>query len=976
MRKKLALTLTLLVSLASLQASAQSKTYREALNLFDQGMYSTARTLFESLGKSPVYQGYALLCAGRSGDSDFYRLLDSYDKTYKQTTLSNELHFQAALNLFDVKRYADALDEFAKVDESALSEEQSVQYIFKSGFCNYAQGHYGDARNWFIRLEEKGVNDYTAPSRYALGYMSYTQKNFNDALKWLELSAKDPRLENLSKFYIVDCKFLKRDYDYVLKEGVALYDKVPRERQTHLSRIISESYLVKGNRQAAREYYERDLAERKKMKDSDYFYAGSLMYSLQDYRGALANFSKMKNRSDSLGQIASYQMANCYIQQRNKVAALEAFKDAASLSYDKEIQEDATFNHAKLAFDINADGTGFEEYLKKYSTSRKGEQIYGYMALSRLVNRDYAGAIDAYNKLSNPDSEQDRNYLKANYLRATELVKAGAWKDAEPYLRSATLGLSSHDGLCQLSKYWLSECRYRTGDYKGAYSELSGLYNISALDGKPEGDLLTYNLGYAAFKNEDYKNAIKWFDRYLPNASDQNKLDALCRRADCDMAQKDYKSAIASYQKAIDAAGGVNEIYPYYQQAMCYGLSGQKAKKAEVLSAVESAAPTSPMYSQAIYELGRCYMDMGSNEKAVAVFQKLSSGNRDSGYVDKALLSEGMAQANMKKYDAALECYKKVVSSQNGTELGKSALAAIESIYQTKGEPQKYVEYLEQNDLTSSRSEKDRDKLYFNAAKQSFLSGDYAQARASLDHYISSFPKGANLGEAWYYMGECEDRVPDKERAREAYAKVMDYPGEGSYRETAVRNLARNSYDLQHYEDALAAYSALLEMTKFDSSREEAARGIMLSAYGAKDFNRAIQAADNIGSKDEALYIKAKSLLATSQRAAAVKVLKTLAGKPSTEYGAEANYLLVQDAYDRGDFDKVPDMVYAFAPKAGGQNYWLARCFITLGDSFVEQDNLEQAKATYESLMGGYEPYGEGDDIRALVSDKLEKLEK
>ena len=81
-------------------------------------------------------------------------------------------------------------------------------------------------------------------------------------------------------------------------------------------------------------------------------------------------------------------MAYSYIKLKNKVAAMDAFKDAAYEEYDVDIQEDAYFNYAKLAFDLNHDPSVFEQYIKKYPELAKGDRIYSYIALAALYNHD------------------------------------------------------------------------------------------------------------------------------------------------------------------------------------------------------------------------------------------------------------------------------------------------------------------------------------------------------------------------------------------------------------------------------------------------------------------------------------------------------------------------------------------------------------------------------------------------------------
>ena len=174
------------------------------------------------------------------------------------------------------------------------------------------------------------------------------------------------------------------------------------------------------------------------------------------------------------------------------------------------------------------------------------------------------------------------------------------------------------------------------------------------------------------------------------------------------------------------------------------------------------------------------------------------------------------------------------------------------------------------------------------------------------------------------------------------------------------------------------------EAARLDANRQTALLGLMRSAYRAREWEDALQDAQAVmdACKDdedlqrEARYVKAKSLLGSSRREQALPELRILAQVPSTDEGAEAAYLLIQDQYDRGQFEGIQDQVYAFSGKAAGQNYWLAKAFIVLGDSFVEQGNLAQARATFESIRSGYTSSGPQDDVLDQVDVRLRKLQK
>ena len=54
----------------------------------------------------------------------------------------------------------------------------------------------------------------------------------------------------------------------------------------------------------------------------------------------------------------------------------------------------------------------------------------------------------------------------------------------------------------------------------------------------------------------------------------------------------------------------------------------------------------------------------------------------------------------------------------------------------------------------------------------------------------------------------------------------------------------------------------------------------------------------------------------------------------------------------------------------------MAKSFIVLGDSFVERGDIRQAEATYESILEGYSPEGESDDVASSIELRIQKLKE
>ena len=965
-------------------AEPDSPEYRHALGLYDKGMFAEAMLRFRQIADRSSdgnARGYYVLCATHLRVPGYETLISGFVSDCQSSDLIPRIRYRFALNLFDDRDFSGASVQFEQLSRHDLYRSQVPEFLFKRAYCDFEQRNFDRALLRFKDLALRAHSDYTAPAQYAIGYICYEKENFAEAAEWLEKARKDSRFTEISDFYLVECRFMLKEYETVRKTGPGIMEKVSEDKRPYIARFISESCLVLGDTETARRYFEISRKSLSPQSRSDFFYAGSVLYAVKDYRGAIENFSLMTDRSDSLGQIADYHLGYSYIRTGNKVAAMDAFRDAARTAFDPAITEDAFFNYAKLAFDLNTDSSVFYDYLKAYSEKGKSEQIYSYIALAALYNRDYAAAIEAYDQIDELDGDMVSNYRKANYLRANELISAGSYRAAVDCLRAAAYYSDRRSYFYQMSRYWLAEAYYNSSQYDNALQVLADLYNTSALYGKKESALIPLNMAYCHLKQDDYDNAVRWFGSYLETGDTTYRKDALLRTGDCRFVQQRYSEAISAYDRVLADYFDADDIYPYYQAALSYGLAGNASAKIRLLSNVEKASPSSAFYPEAMYEYGRSLVAAGNPDRAVRCFNTLISDVRDSIFIARSYIELGMIYRNRSENDKALGYYRKVVEDLPLSEYADAALLAIESIYKSQNEPDEYLAYIESIGRSSLKTDEEKEMMIYNAAEQIFLSGNYTKALASLASYMDRYPDGRMMPDAWYYTAECYRMSGQPETACDYYRKVMDADG-GSFREQAELNFAELSYSMQKYADAFNAYASLYVTAGNAGFRFTALTGLMRSAYRARMYDEAIRysgllARDSGTDPDllrEAEYVNAKSLLATSRRDEAMAVLTRLAETPSTAEGAEAAFLLIQDSYDRGVFDEVESRVYAFSDSKTTRTYWLAKAFIVLGDAFVEMDNLDQAKATFESVAYGYQPESGTDDVLPSVRMRLEKL--
>ena len=960
--------------------SARAQSWEAGEQYYRKGMFAEAIAALE--GKSgAMADGYRVLSTQALKLEGREELAEAYLQKWPESVLVPQVSFFQGLDCFDQERYQEALLLLDALNSEQLLESQLPEYTYKLGYSAYRAGEWGYARQVLSRIPRLPYSDYTAPSCYTLGYVDYAHGYFKEAEEWFEKAGGDVRFTDLAQYYILECRFNEKDYSYVLKNGDAMLADAPEDRKPRLARILSEANLVRGNVDKARSYYDRYLSDGKGGNTrADYYYAGEMMYLAEDWEAAADYFGKVTGQRDSLGMMASYQLGYSQMQLKNKVAALDAFKEASEGNFTPDVQEDAFFNYAKLAFDLGKDTAPFQQYMNQFGTKARGEQIYSYMAMMALQNHDYETAVEAYDNLDVLEPEMQSNYMKAYFLRARQLMEKGSWRAAVPLLKTAAYYSPTRDGFNQLSRYWMAEAYYRDGKYEEARSLLTELYNLSALKGSAEGELIPYQMAYTYFREGNYEQALRWFNLYLNAARPQFGGDARTRIGDCYFFRGNYPSAILAYEEKMAEYPDAQDLYPAFRAGVASGLLQKEQDKVHFLEGVKQASPSAPFYSETYYELGRAYVATGAVAEAEKAFQTLRANTKDPSMATLATLELGTIARNQGREEEALKLYKQVVA--DGGDHAEDALLAIESIYRSRQDPDAYLAYVNSLGSGASRTEEQKEEVYFSTAEQIFLSGDIAKATTTLQSYLTRYSRPAYGAKARFYLAECYRSSGALEQAADLYEQALDEGLDAALAESARLQYANLNYQLGNYGKAYGAYLQLQEQARFEENKATAALGLMRSAFRAREWDDALSAAGNIleSAKDEALkrealYVRAKSYLSTSRRTEAFNDFRELARQPSTNEGAEAAYLVIQDLFDRASFGEIQNRVYAFSEKAGGQNYWLAKAFIVLGDTFAEQGNAAQAKATFESIKSGYTSTGPEDDVLDQVEVRLRKLQ-
>lgn len=968
-----------------------SNTFNKALELYNNQMYNPAYNEFNKiLNKANAHnskhinnsliEGYKLLCKIHLNHPNIKGEFSKYEKLYQNSPIINNIYFNYATYNLNNNDFIEANKYYNKIDTKSISKNDIPELWFKRGYCLLNNNMLNDAKLMFSKLSG---GKYYYPAQYYLGYINYLEKNFNTAIQHFSNSINDQRFKDLSKIHILESKFMLKDYSYVLNNGEQLYNSLNNNYKQTIARILSESYYATNNIDKANYFYELYSVNSNNINRNDYYYSGMIAYNLKNYKDAINSFSNVINETDSLQQSAYYHIGECYIDLKNKHKAQEAFYKASETDFDNQIKEDAFFNYAKLTFDLTRNIEPFENYLSQfYISDKKWDEIHNYMATAFINNKNYDNAIKVLNEIKNPDKSSINTISKVYFIRGLELISHNSYRNAIDYLNKSLSINKYNSNLNNLTKYWLAECKYRIQDYNSAINLLNSLENTPSFKNTNEYPSIFYNKGYNYFKMGDYTQAIENFNKYINSyyPHKEYKNEAQTRLADSYFMSKNYNKAAELFEQ-ISKEEKNKSLYSPIQAAISYGLTSNDTKKIEILESITTPANKKlPFYTKALYELSRSYTQNIKDKEAEITLNKLINNPPDSLYYYKALLELGMIKANAKQNKEALGYYEQIVSKNPISEEAQSALSGIENIYISENKSAEFLEYLDNVGLSKTKTASEKENMLFNSAEQLFLEGNYTSALQALNSFVKNYPNGENKNQALFYIAESYNKLDKKENACEAYYNVMMSEEDGAFREIATLNYGRLNYQLQQFDEAIKAYETLTKIAKLENNKNEGFMGKMESYYMLEDYDSAISSSNEVlniekldnNRKRKANYIKAKSLQIKGERDLSLNILKDLSKYKQDTYGAEATYMLIQDAYDSGDFKAVEDLTFKFSDSKTPQSYWLAMSFIVLGDSYAERDNFNQAKATFESISDNYT--NKNDDILDQVKLRLKKL--
>ncbi len=975
-------------------------TYHAAKNLLDEGKYVAAAQqyrLFQNLALKTSNQSkfeseltlleedsqyYLALCALELGNDDAESLFLKFIKEHPENTLTKMAFYQIGRSYSKQGKYQEALKWFDRIDAGELGGSENTEYKFRKGYAYFSLNDYKNAQELFNEVKNK-KSKFTDDATYYFAYIAYLNQDYHLALVNFEKLKNSKKYENSYPYYITAVYFLDKRYDDVIAYAVPILNRTRQQNETEMLRIIAASYFAKSDYDNAVNYYTKyqDKDQGKTQNTQDSYQIGYAYFKVGNFAKAASELEKLVGNNDTYAQNGSYTLGQVFLKMNNKESARNAFLAASRLNFDKQLQEDALYEYAKLSYELDFYTQALEAtraYLKNYPNSQRTTEVKVLLGEALLNSRNYKEAVEILEPIPNKSESAKIAYQKVAYYRGLEFYNERAFENAIGiFLRSLQNPVDPN--IKALTTYWMAESMYEVRKYGESVENFEKFLLMPEAANTNVANYANYALAYAAFYDEKYSKAAQFFERFLKGEEiDKNSInDAVTRIGDSYFVLKSYGKALDYYNRII-AQGSKGQDYALFQRGMIQGLQGNPDAKISTLKEVLNKYPNSDYADDADFEIAYTYFVKNDGTTAKAALQSMIQKYPRSSYIPRAITTIGLIDYNGGNDMAAVEAFKQVVKDYPSADEAKQALKQIEKIYTDNGDAQTFINYAVTTPI-GNYTAAEQENIMMTAFDNLYRRGDWQGAVNAVAAYFDKF-NAKPIYEKQARFTRAQSLV-NLNRFDEA---VIDYnfilnDWTSAYTEQSLISMAKLYMAQKKWNDAVVFLKKLEITSEYKANYTFAVNNLMLCysqmrmPEDAINYVELVRENEKTSQEDKfktGLYA-GLAYLQLADTTTAVKEFTYTADNTKTIAAAEARYNIANVQYLKRQYKVSQKTCFDLVKDLPNYDYWVAKTYILLADNYVGLKDTFQARETLKSIIDNYKG---DDDILTTARQKLDRL--
>ncbi|MDR0419680.1 MAG: tetratricopeptide repeat protein, partial [Prevotellaceae bacterium] len=793
------------------------ETYRKALSLYERKMYSLAQKEFDrTLEKGISKEGEQIVA-----QVEYYKLSCAYELWNSNVAML-------------VEKFVDRFPSSEKVNDAYLL---LAKYYFK-------KGDYKNAVAAFDTFDSGSLSDDDFPEyAFKRGYSLFMQGSNESASSMLSL-IKDgsSKYASTAMYYYSHIAYDQKYYAVALKgfENLRNDESFSRLVPYYILHIyhLQKNYdkVIAEGSQFVESVTGKRLPEIARIVAEAYYYK-------QQYDKALPFIEKFAATATNLTREDRYLIGYIYYQNRDYAKASKLF-DQLVVGQDSLVQS-----------------------------------AYYYLADSWLQMGDKRNAGRAFLQASKmdffPDIKEDAMF---NYAKLMFDLNSGPFNDAIEALHQYLETYPSSLRADEVNKY-LMQSYVVSKNYQAALTSLSAIK-------KPDSDALAatqkvaYYRGVELFQNQDYKEAIRYFNLSLKHSSYNSSIAAMALywKADaeyrlgnypraqqllaelvlmpgtrdmveyetahynlgyCYFKQKNYDQALLWFRKYVSFDMDVSPMLcdAYNRMGDCNFIKHSYTAAIEDYQQVIQMCTTDADY--ATYQSGLCFGLVRQMDKKIEYMNKVIAYKPASPYADNAIFEKGRTYVQMLNYAQAVNVFSQLLNGKDGAFYAK-ALVELGLICVNQGDTEKALEYYKRVVAEFPGTSESRNAML--GIKNIYMASGDVNAYFSYAGAIGNYAN-INISEKdsiTFAAAEIAYNSDNMDRGMTALQKYLeDFPN-GAFKLDASFYLAEIYYRQGKLKESLPHFKYVIDASKNDYT-ELALQGGYRASYELGEYAEALK---------------------------------------------------------------------------------------------------------------------------------------
>lgn len=960
-------------SQGTLAVSKRKLSIQKIEELIDLGQFEQAKSEIAVLLVSPQINGLIaaseleylqsmqIICGlSQSSSSSEQEAISFLGKTSSKV-LEAKLAYYLSHFYFEIAQYDDALYYLEKTDALNLNNDQAEQVQFEKGVSYFSQKKFDNASPYFKSLFQLKSSIYKNDVAYYLGFISFAEKKYKDALGKFELISEVDKYKNIVPFYLSFIYHELGNTNEAIKYGETYIRGGDRVYQNEMLKLLGSLYFNNGDPSKTINVYKQLIANGNVLTSIQKFELGTSYYLQSNYTKAIEQLNPLSSQTDSTGLNAMYVLAQSYLGVNQKANARSSFGYCIAGKIGEPKREFSLFYFSKLSFElgfhdqaINSLGGFIEVYPSSKFIAEANEIMFTYYAKTN----NFKKAIEFIRSSTSIKISDPTIKARVYFARGIELINELDYPQAEVMM----------DNVIQLKEkmyygpalFWKGELAYRAEKYDAAIGFFTNYINASSLPiGEATETNALYSLGYAYFEKEEYSKALQFFENIKLTSSNINsdiKTEVLMLIADCYFMQKNVVKAKSIYTSVYES-GAEGADYALFQLSLIEGIKSPSGKIA-LLKEAEKKFATSDYKPLIFMELADTYLSEEQYESAIPYLQRIPQlVDKGDEMIPDAMLKLGIAHYNLDQTQLAVDRFTELILTYPSTQQSAEALESAKILFVEKGNIEEYESFLKNSGKSLNSLQKD--SLRYQVVQTAVSSADVQLAKQSMNQYLAEFPNGLFAIEVQHLLAELYLDEKDWVNAARTYASLAER-GASRYQEKSLRQAAKiYFFELKEYDKSVILFQQLASSTSKADVILEALRGEVRSRYYLKQWMEGVRVSEQILSNEKANQddmsfagiILGYFTQSNKEFLKSSTYFQNVVDGNQSGLAAEARYQLTLNAFEQENLSEAENLATKTIEFSGSNEYWITKTYILLGKIFFQQKDYFNAKATLKSVI-------------------------